>query len=299
MEQNDQLFRRIDLMVDKIHQHTAEPHFSEDLARRRDTKPNFKWPDDYILKRMIELIAFSQQVQSSRIVEMIESGVFVRVFPSFSPSDVAKLYPSELKKLYWNNPSKPREERLSPLRFPSKLEKMVKCAESLIKIASRHGSFMRYLESQRFPIRIMSKQDVNVFWEAFDNTLQYFGSDNVNLPFFKNFTSLCHLLQVLGFDCAKPDSIVMDTASRLCIVPAQERPHSKTDRKKVILKMQLYSLYKSIRTPVVDLYFLIDGGQTDARKFVKPSYYQTSPDPQQPSREIHCRKNHRKLKTEN
>lgn len=270
MAQNEQLFRRIDLMIEKIHQYAVEPLFSENVLQRSNTEPNFAWSDDYILKEMIELIAFSQQVRSELIRELFESGVFNRVFSSYSPSYVANLDHEELRKLYWDNPSRPRE-RLSYLRFPSKLEKMVTCAKRVIDIASRHGSFMRFLELQRFPLRIRSNHDADVFWEAFDKTLNYF--KRVNMPFFNNFTSLCHLLQVLGYDCAKPDSVVMGTASRLTIVRATGKHYSDHEKHKVIRTMQLYSAHKGIRTPVVDLYFLIDGGQTETRKKVRPDYY--------------------------
>src|SRR5215510_4868034 len=49
------------------------------------------------------------------------------------------------------------------------------------------------------------------------------------LPYFRNLTSLCHLLLChllmdLGFDCAKPDSAGMKAAVGLAIVP--RRPNS-------------------------------------------------------------------------
>ncbi|HUY31589.1 MAG TPA: hypothetical protein VMV69_02340 [Pirellulales bacterium] len=257
----DLVFRSLDQIVERIHQHVSEPLFSRDLARRRDTAPTFALPDEHILKRMIILIAFSQQVQSRSIVKMIEDGVFERVFASFLPAEVAKLDPSGLRREYWNN--------LAALRFPRKLVSMVDCATVLLTIAAQHGSFMRFLEAQRFPVRIRSQEDLRQFWQAFDVTRSYF--KRINLPFFKDFTTLCHLLQDLGFDCAKPDSIVMSTAHRVGIVVATQ--HTQNDRRKVVQTMQRYSAYRGIPTPVVDLYFLICGGQTDARKFVTPAYY--------------------------
>jgi hypothetical protein len=69
---------------------------SRDIERRTGgTGPSFKLADDYILKRMIILIAFSQQVRSSLIDEIIETGVFERVFASYSPVEVAMLDPED------------------------------------------------------------------------------------------------------------------------------------------------------------------------------------------------------------
>ena len=272
----ERIFRRLDIIVEKIHQHAAEPLFSIDIQRRNGgTGPSFDLTDDYILKRMILLIAFSQQVRSSLIDEIIKKGVFERVFASYSPADVAMLNPEDLKRIYWDNPLKPRE-RLKPLRFPCKLNSMVGCAKSLLKISSQHGSFMRFIERQRFPIKADSLNKQRLFWESFDNTRGYLVS--IGCPFFAEFTSLCHLLQDLGFDCAKPDSIVMGTAERLGIIGNSttkgQRPLK--ERKKVIQIMQMYAAHKNIKTPVVDLYFLIYGGQTDARKFVEPAFYSLS-----------------------
>jgi len=206
----------------------------------------------------------------------VQTGVFDRVFVSYDPNDVAKLDPEALAKMYWDNPSKPRE-RLAPLYKRSKLSSMVGCAKCLLEIAAQYGSFMQFIERQKFPNRIDSRENQRRFWEAFDYTSGYLA--NIGFPFFRNFTSLCHLLQDLGFDCAKPDSIVMGVAERLGIVGAttkksQQRP--LRERKKTIQIMQMYSIHKTIRTPVVDLYFLIYGGQTDARKFVEPAFYSLS-----------------------
>ena len=272
----ERIFRRLDIIVEKIHQHAVEPLLTRDIERRTGgTGQSFKLADDYILKRMIILIAFSQQVRSSLIDEIIEAGVFERVFASYSPVEVAMLDPEDLKRMYWDNPSKPRE-RLAPLRFPNKLNSMVDCAKSLLKIASQHGSFMHFIESQRFPIKADSLNNRRLFWESFDNTRGYL--EDIGFPFFAELTSLCHLLSDLGFDCAKPDSIVMGVAERLGIIGNTTRKGQRPpkERKKVIQIMQMYSAHKNIKTPVVDLYFLIYGGQTDARKFVDPAFYSLS-----------------------
>jgi 3-methyladenine DNA glycosylase Tag len=270
---NDRIFRKIDSIVERIHQHAVEPLFSMDVKRRSADLPSPAVSDEYVLKHMIILIAFSEGVQAKVIDKMVKNGVFDRVFVSYDPKHVANLDPETLVKTYWDNPSKPTE-RLAPLYKRSKLSSMVGCAKCLLKIAAQYGSFMQFIEGQKFPNRIDSRENQRKFWEAFDSTSDYLA--NIGFPFFRNFTSLCHLLQDLGFDCAKPDSIVMGVAERLGIVGAttkksQQRP--LRERKKTIQIMQMYSIHRSVRTPVVDLYFLIYGGQTDAKKFVEPAFY--------------------------
>lgn len=268
----DGLFRKIDEIVENIHRHAVEPLFSMDIMRRSAGLPTSAFSDEYIMKRMILLIAFSERVQSKVIEKMVQAGVFNRVFVSYAPSDVAKLDPAKLEKMYWDNPSKPNE-RLAPLYKRSKLRSMVGCAEGLLKIASQHGSFMQFIEQQKFPNKIDSLEKQRRFWESFDYTRAYL--ENIGIPFFKEFTSLCHLLQDIGFDCAKPDSRVMEAAERLGIIGNKTREGQRPlkERKLVIQVMQMYAAHKNIKTPVVDLYFLIYGGQTDAKKFVTPEFY--------------------------
>ncbi|MCI0333648.1 MAG: hypothetical protein L0228_10555 [Planctomycetes bacterium] len=70
---------------------------------------------------MIELIAFSQGARADRIGAMIDRGVFQHVFGSFEPSNVAQMDFDEIRKHHW-------EGKLSPMRFPQKIQKMLACA---------------------------------------------------------------------------------------------------------------------------------------------------------------------------
>jgi 3-methyladenine DNA glycosylase Tag len=255
----EEVFQRIDAVVEKIRKHAIEPEFSQDV-KRREAIPTFDCSDERILEEMITLIAFSQQVPAVRIADMVKRGVLKQVFGSFSPPIVARMNPEDLRQKYWTT------EWLSPIRFPSKLEKMVSCAQGLLKIRSSHGTYMRFLRTCSFPLSLCSSDDINSFWTAFDRARS-------NSPaFYRNFTSLCHLLQSLGFPCAKPDRIVMNVGEELRIVQMRKQ-HSELDRQRVIRLMQEYAERTKLRVPVVDLMFLIHGGQTEARRFVSASYY--------------------------
>jgi len=81
-----------------------------------------------------------------------------------------------------------------------------------------------------------------------------------------------------GFDCAKPDLAVMKAAVDLGIVaPApKNRSHGEADLKRAVAAIQAYGVSKGIRVPVIDLYFLIRGGQTGVKHLVRPEYYHES-----------------------
>jgi hypothetical protein len=42
-------------------------------------------------------------------------------------------------------------------------------------------------------------------------------------------------------------------------------------------RIQAYGVSKGIRVPVIDLYFLIRGGQTGVKHLVRPEYYDRMP----------------------
>jgi len=67
----DRIFRKIDIIVENIHQHAVEPLFSMDIKRRSAGLPYSAVSDEYVLKRMIRLIAFSERVQS-KVIDKIE-----------------------------------------------------------------------------------------------------------------------------------------------------------------------------------------------------------------------------------
>jgi hypothetical protein len=256
------VFGKIDRLIERIQASAIEPEFSNDVARR--SKPiDFSLSDATILEIMIKTIAYSQQAPAKRITEMDHDGVFSNVFGSFKVATVARMDPETLLTKYWN-------DGLSPMRFRSKVAKMIGCAVSLQKITTRHGSYMQFLRKCEFPNEIRSLENVDQFWIAFE--LARIDSPN----FFKNLISLCHLLQWLGFPCAKPDKVVMEVATRLGMAN-ERRQHSERECRDVIKMMQTFAAQRKMKVPVVDLIFLIEGGQTDATQYVKPSYYSGDP----------------------
>jgi hypothetical protein len=85
-----------------------------------------------------------------------------------------------------------------------------------------------------------------------------------------------------GFDCAKPDLAVMKAAVEMGIAPdapKQKRNPDKScayperDLRNAIKAIQSYAVCRSTRAPVMDLYFLIHGGQLGVRELVQDGYY--------------------------
>jgi 3-methyladenine DNA glycosylase Tag len=136
------VFDRIDELLERIRKHADEPEFSR-VFEEREQPPDYEVADNDVLRTMIELIAFSQGARADRIGAMRERGVFEEVFGSFEPASVARMDPEEIRKKHWTG-------KLSPMRFPDKINKMVACAESLHQIAKRHASYMRFLKEKGF-----------------------------------------------------------------------------------------------------------------------------------------------------
>jgi hypothetical protein len=252
------VFDRIDALLERIRKFANEPEFLDAFEERR-LAPDYEKADSAVLRIMIALIAYSQGARADRIGAMRERGVFEDVFGSFEPANVARMDPEEIRKNHWAG-------KLSPMRFPDKINKMIDCAQSLHQIANRHGSFMRFLRKFQLPDEIRSDADIDLFWDAFEQTRSQAP------PFFQNFISLCHLLQIFHFPCAKPDKVVMKVAAELGIINDRKQ-YPEAELRNVVRCMQSYAVQRGFSVPQVDLILLIHGNQTWARTLVRSSYY--------------------------
>jgi hypothetical protein len=202
----------------------------------------------------------------------VEGKVFESIFQKYFIEKTAELTAQKIIGTCWQD--------LTAIRFKYKVDAWVRCATGLLSIQGRYGSFMRYVSSARLPSPIRSECDIRVFWEGFNQIRAYFLE--LRLPYFANFTSLCHLLMHLGFDCAKPDIIVMKAAVDLGIVPLppkqkknpeKSRAHPEESLKQAIKTIQAYAVSRDTRASVIDLYFLIHGRQADSIGLVEAEYY--------------------------
>jgi 3-methyladenine DNA glycosylase Tag len=259
-------FKKIDDIISRVNAHQT-PALAGDIAARSKWSPTLDLSDGDILKNCIELIAYSQQAQAMRVTELIDKGIFDKVFLNYDLDAVANLQHEQLHTKYWN--------QIGAIRFPQKLEAMIGCAQALLRIKKQHSSFMTYLRSSKLPVALVNQSDIDVFWREFTAVQQYL--QQKQMPFFNKLTSLCHLLMTLGYACIKPDSAVMGAAVKIGIVSSGNNPEKPTyndaKRREVVMTMQNYCLSRNFNIRVLDGYLLIYGGQTGAKALVVPQFY--------------------------
>ncbi|MBL0226083.1 MAG: DNA-3-methyladenine glycosylase I [Geobacteraceae bacterium] len=254
-------FQRIDDIINRVNAHKT-PALAEDIATRSSWCPNLELSDNDILKHFIELISYSQQAKALRVMGLIDKGILDKVFQNYDVEAVAKLNPEHLRAQYW--------DQIGAIRFPQKLEAMIGCAQVLLQMKKHHSTFMTYLRASKIPVNLKSQSDIDIFWREFTAVQKYL--HYIDMPFFNNSTSLCHLLMTLGYACIKPDSAVMGAAVKLGIVP-EKSTYNDATRQGVVKTMQTYCLSRNFNIRVLDGYLLIYGGQTGAKHLVSPRFY--------------------------
>ena len=256
----DDLLSRIDEMIAEIERYKIEPRFGEELAKREAFSPEHCRRCADFLRLLCHLIAFSQQSRPDPVKKTFP--LMEGAFAAFDPATVAHMDPEDVIDQFW--------ARLGALRFKRKIPAMIRCGGVVLGICADFATPIDYIRSFGIPERMRALEDVPRFWQAFDALLG--DLTRRGIPFFGSTTSLCHLLMVLGFPCNKPDSAVMAAASALRIVPAR-RSHSDEELRRVVRAVQEYSIIRGTRPAVVDIYFLIRGGQSGEEKSVLSRYY--------------------------
>ena len=264
IEDYQAVFRKLDGIVERVDSFKEDPQFTEEFNLRNSRLPDSSWGDPEYLREFATLISYSQNARSDAVSEMIDTGVLEEAFDGFEVRNVAAASPEKIIDTYW--------EKLTPVRFKRKIYKIVWCATGIETLMYMNTPVNKTMQS--VPSRINSNQDIETFWEKIHELRDRMIS--VKMPFFSRWTSLLHLLSHTGYDCIKPDSAVMRTASEeLKIVqPSKTKSgyYPESDKLEVVRTVQRYSVEKKLRPPVLDLYLLIEGGQLWAKRFVKPSF---------------------------
>lgn len=246
----------IGLLIETVDCFKNEPIFSREKDKRH-SKIVYALPNDNeILKILSYLIAFSQNANSEAVEQVIKSGKFDLAFSNFNIDKVVLLNPCDIADIHWYS--------IKGIRQQAKLFHIVSLARKIKAI----GSFAEILNQTNIPIAIKTEKDIELFWSGFDILLKRLKDEKI--PFFQSTTSLLHLLLEIGYDCVKPDLVVMRVAKKLGIIDSEIGDKSL---RKVVKFIQEYSISKKVRPSVVDFYFLIDGGQKGAVKYVKPEFY--------------------------
>lgn len=250
------IYDYIDKLIETVDCYKNEPLFSDEKNKRQNRTVSILLNDNEILKTLSHLIAFSQNSNSELVEQVLKSGKFDIAFENFDIDKVVKLNPCDIADNHWSS--------IKGIRQQAKLFHIVSLARK-IKII---GSFTNILNQTSIPTSIRSDADIEKFWLGFDTLLTTLKKNKI--PFFQSTTSLLHFLLAIGYDCVKPDLVVMKVAKKLNIV---DNETGDKNFRKTVRVVQEYSVDRKIRPSIIDFYFLIDEGQMGAKKFVEKEFY--------------------------
>ncbi|MCJ7484066.1 MAG: hypothetical protein MUO31_13990 [Thermodesulfovibrionales bacterium] len=247
---------KIDELVTNIDKFKNEPSFSDEMEKRNVRRVESNLSESRIIEILTELIATSQNANSKIVEKIIKTGIFKEIFVNFEIDKIIKMNPCDLADQYW--------EKISGIRQQAKLFHIV----SLARKINRIGSFVNLLTDTQIPKEIKTNEDIEHFWNGFSKLKKTMKTNKI--PFFRSTTSLLHFLLRTGYDCIKPDLVVMRVSKKIGIVDEEKDDQNLV---RAVRAIQEYSIDRKIRPSIVDLYFLIEGGQKWAMKFVKPEFY--------------------------
>lgn len=256
MTNNETIFSKIDLIIETINAYVIEPDFSKEVSNRNNRKAPKELTDQKLLEIFTILIAFSGQAPSDKVQLLIDEKIFNEIFEDFDVTKVASLNPCDLVDKHW--------DKITSVRYQTKLFQIVMFARRIIKI----GSLSLLLTQSEIPKSLKSKNDIEKFWKGFD-TLQR-KLEQFKISYLKETTTLLHYLLDTGYDCAKPDSVVMKVAQKIGIVDSNK---GDTNFRKTVRTIQEYCVDRKLRPSIVDLYFLIEEEQKAAKKYVRSDFY--------------------------
>jgi 3-methyladenine DNA glycosylase Tag len=248
------IFRLLDDIILKIQKYKIEPLLSEEIIDRERRQPEKLKTDDDFLRAIANLITFSQNARSDKVQNIWKNtDYFEQAFCRFDVETVVNLNSQKIVIDYWG--------KIKIIRFKKKIDSIIGCAQSIKEISHKHGSFLNFFQDIAIPKQIKNGEDINNFWLGFNSLLREF--KEIKMPFLGNVTTLLHLLLDMGYDCVKPDIILLKFANEIGI----------SNKKKFVRTLQEYSLLRNIRPSLVDLYLLIYGKQLGAKHFVRSEYY--------------------------
>ena len=256
MDVSDTIYQEIDLIIQKVDAYKKEPIFSNEKELRANLTAPDELNNDYLLKTFSHLIAYSQNANSALVEKVLSNGSFDKAFNGFIVDEVVKLNPCDIVDEHWMS--------IKSIRQQAKLFHIV----SLARIIQQMGGLSEVIMNNSIPRRVKTSEDIDAFWKGFRDLHKRFQAEKI--PFFQSTTSLLHFLMEIGYDCVKPDVVVMKVAKQLQIINDVD---GVKNLRKVVQTIQHYSVSRGIRPSVVDLYFLIEGGQLGAKEFVRKKFY--------------------------
>ncbi|EGQ8541443.1 hypothetical protein OMR72_004584 [Vibrio parahaemolyticus] len=251
--------KNIDQMIGLVNKYKL-PIFDEHFERRSNENEVNLANHNELLRHLVILVVYSQQARSKSVGKVIDSGALDNAFLQFNVSEVSKLNPCDVVEEHWQD--------IKGIRQQTKVFQVVMLARKIPEISD-------LLVSSCIPKHIKTSTDLEAFWIGFGKLKKEFKNNSV--PFFRETTSLLHLLTSLGYDCIKPDSAVLKAARKLEFLYTEKKPNDK-ELIQVVKTIQSYSIHtqRVNPPPVLDLYLLVHGEQTEASDFVASAYYKTT-----------------------
>ena len=256
MKPANELFDDIDIIIKKIDQYKIEPIFTYEKERRQKRVVKRNFSDNGLLRTFSHLIAYSQNANSAIVEKVLSNGNLDKAFNGFVVDEVVKLNPCDIVDEHWTS--------IKGIRQQAKLFHIVSLARNIQRIRD----FSEVTMNNRIPERVKTTEDIEAFWKGFDDLRRRFQAEKI--PFFQSTTSLLHFLMKIGYDCVKPDLIIMKVAKDLRIVDSEK---GEKNLRKVVQTIQYYSINRQFRPSVVDLYLLIYGGQKGAKQYVQKDFF--------------------------
>jgi 3-methyladenine DNA glycosylase Tag len=258
---------KINEVISTIDEYKNEPDFTAAIKNREGRNPNLRISDSDMLREIASLIAYSRQVHSRAVEAMLKYKTFDKVFQNFDIEKVANMDPNEILNTHWIKKNEcmvnnVEWNQLTVIRQKTKINDVIKCAKAIRSIQSEFGSFFDFLHTYSLPIDLKKESDIADFWIYFKKIKLKL--KQVDMATFGETTTLLHLLLHLGYPCIKSDSVVMKVSKDLW--DAQSLIQT-------VRMIQMFCLQTGTKPAVVDLYFLIWGGQDAQKKLVKPEFY--------------------------
>lgn len=250
IEDDGQLFDVIGRIVAYIDTFRNEPVFTRTLSERRSRVVSPFLRDSDVLRNLAYVIAYAR-ADASRVRKMLETQRYDAIWLDFDVGKVALLNPCDVIETHWDS-------TLSPIMNGAKAYFIVTAA----RVIQGMGGIVELFNDCEIPPHITRLEDIEAFWAGFEKLHKQMKEHRV--PYLSSVTSLLHFLLEAGYDCVKPDVVVMRVAKALRMLEKE----TDSTRKQVVRRLQKYALHVGVRPSEVDMYFLIQGGQSDSKDWV-------------------------------
>lgn len=263
------VFEKLDAIRANVDLSKVEPLFSSEVtALNNRYGTTVSREDNNLLRVMAKLIAYSNNAPSDKVTLLLETNDFETAFHRFDVAAVASDNPARIVESHWPT--------IKAIRFQKKVGYIVECARVLLKQGKNNATIESLYQQHDIPVELANTGDIDKFWKRLDMMLRRYEQER--MPYFKNMTTLLHMLLHLGFPCVKPDLIVMRAAAQIGLVQGRDNHNAyrPQERKLVVKTIQGYCLSRGIHPAVIDLYLLIHGGQRDAVRYVNHGFTPTA-----------------------